>query len=153
MGIHLEDALNQRWLEETRGLPAVPTVSALVEDGPGIEEAREAEPRLRNPAEKFREEPAILVNIETLLELREVRLHVLRTPGIVVGKIRYLLPVPVVRTDDDHRMVRGAAADPRAARVENAARPVRVAQGGTGILMVVFLAVSILVMPYRELPA
>ena len=67
------------------------------------------------------EEAEILIHIEALLHPRKIGLHVFRAPRGIVGELRDLIPIMIIRADHDHRVMRGAAADARTPRVEDAA--------------------------------
>ena len=68
-----------------------------------------------NLARKPFERPMLAV-----LEALEVRAHVLGAPRRIAGQVGELVPVGVVRIDEDHRVVRRAAAERARARIPHA---------------------------------
>ncbi len=59
--------------------------------------------------------------VTAAFEQAEVALHVGRRPGTVAGGCGDVVPVGIVRADEDHRIVRRAAAQRAGARIEDAA--------------------------------
>ena len=86
------------------------------------------------------------------LETLEVRAHVLGAPARIAGQIRKLIPVGIVRVDQDHRVVRGAAPERAGPRIENATDRLPLGIRGA-VLEVLLLPVLILVVPDEEVPA
>ena len=85
------------------GQPAIPAV-------PG---------RIDEPAGQPEEQPPDRA-VTAILDALEIAAHVFGPPGGVAGQLGDGVPVRVVRGHEDHRVVRGAAAERRGARVEDA---------------------------------
>ncbi len=97
-----------------------------------------------------REEP-LQRPVSAALEALEVAMHALGRPGGIAGQRRDRIPVRLVRIDQDHRIVRGAAAERAGARVEDAidgAAVQRVAIFGVGSLGLVVVVVA-----HEKIPA
>ena len=86
-----------------------------------------------------------------VLEALEVRAHVLGAPRRIAGEIRELVPVRVVRVDEDHRVVRGAAAERAGARVQHAVDALAVVR--VAVLRVAPLLLVVVVVADEEVPA
>ena len=89
--------------------------------------------------------------VSALLEPLEVRPHVLRAPRGVAGQVGELIPVGVMRIDEDHRVVRGAAAKGAGARIPD--RVDRLAVVVLDELAIAALLFVVLVVPNEEVPA
>src|SRR5262249_9694410 len=68
------------------------------------------------PIEPFEEEPFIAATLDPA----KIALHPRRPPRCVAGHLPDVIPVGIVRPDDDHRVVAGASAKPARTRVEDA---------------------------------
>ena len=86
-----------------------------------------------------------------VLDSLEVGTHVIRAPGRIAGDVGDLIPVGVVRVDEDHRVVRRAPAERAGARVQDAVHLALVERGAE--LLVLLLARIVLVMPDEEIPS
>src|SRR6185436_7107954 len=85
------------------------------------------------------------------LETLEVRAHVLGAPARIAGQIRKLIPVGIVRVDQDHRVVRRAAPERARPRIEDTVHLLALERAP--ILQVLLLSRLILVVPDEEVPA
>src|SRR5688572_16158348 len=85
------------------------------------------------------------------LETLEVRTHVLGTPGCVAGQVRKLIPVGIVRVDQNQRVVRGAAPERARPRIEDTVHLLALERAP--VLQVLLLSRLILVVPDEEVPA
>src|ERR1051325_4802590 len=54
-----------------------------------------------------------------ILDLQKIVIHFPWRPGAISGRIRDCLPVTVVRSDDDHRVMRGTASQGASTRIKN----------------------------------
>ncbi len=69
-----------------------------------------------------RVQPLLHRSIAAILELAKLRVHGIGRPARIPGQRRDVLPVGLVRVDEDHCIVRGAAAERAGARVEHTLR-------------------------------
>src|SRR5919109_877761 len=80
-----------------------------------------------------------------LLDPLKVLTHPACAPRLIAGEVRDIVPVGVVRVNQDHGVMRGAAAERPGARVKYATPFGRV-------LVVSFLTLFVCVMPHKKIP-
>src|ERR1700730_13930185 len=80
-----------------------------------------------------------------ILHALEILPHIASIPGTVTGKLRNLVPIVIVRINQNHRVVRRAAAQSACPWIENSVAFCRE-------LRVIFLALIAVVMAYEEIP-
>src|SRR5437870_10097498 len=90
-------------------------------------------------------EPAIRWSISAVFHALEIAAHVLGPPRGITGQFCDRVPVIIMRIDQDHRIMRSAAAQAPGARIENSA-----ALGPK--LRVAFLLLLVGVMSDEEVP-
>ena len=89
--------------------------------------------------------------VPAVLDSLEVGAHVIRAPGRIAGDVGDLIPVGVMRVDEDHRVVRRAPAERAGARVQDTVHLALVERGAE--LLVLVLAGIVLVVPDEEIPS
>ena len=111
---------DEKWVDEIGRRPSLKPVSAFVEHGARIEQQHQPAVGLVKDPEQIAEEAVVGVEILIAFQLREVTAHRPRAPRWVASKVRDVVPVLVVRTNRDHRVMRRASANAGAARVKDA---------------------------------
>ena len=96
-------------------------MTALVQCVPGVEKQRKRTPDQIKNTEQAPQKFRVGRGIETAFEPRKVAPHVFGAPGIVASKIGDCIPIPVVRRDNDHRVMAGTPTDSGTSRIQNAA--------------------------------
>jgi hypothetical protein len=91
-------------------LPAVIAVSTRIEDCTWINPADKPSCNVINESQDSPEKALVYRAIQTFLDPGKVTLHRFRSPGIISCPFCYRVPIPVVRSDNDHRVMCGAAA-------------------------------------------
>src|SRR5262249_46387638 len=147
---------NDERIDEARRLPALQAVPVRIEMEARVDLGPNPLHAAQDAAEYAAEEALVDGIIEALLQLRKIALHVFGSPAVVAGEPGHLVPSRVVGTDDDHGMVRRAAAERGRARVEDPALPL--ASGlrrilGAGIFGIGLLAPIVVEVADGEVPA
>ena len=89
--------------------------------------------------------------IRTVLQLLEVRPHVFRPPAAVAGQVGQLVPVGVVRTEEDHRVVRGTTSECTGARIQHAIDVLSIPR--FPVVRIALLLGRVAVVAHEEVPA
>src|SRR2546423_13008542 len=108
---------NKKGIDQISRRPAFESVPAFIENCARIKEEDKPAIYAVKKSQEFFEKLVVRRQVLATLELGEVTAHVTRSPGVIAGKLRDVIPFLVVRRDCDHRVMPGASADTGATRI------------------------------------
>src|SRR4051812_15812466 len=94
---------NQKRIDQIRRCPAFEPVPAFVENCARIKEEDKPAIYAVKKSQEFFEKLVVRRQVLAALKLGEITAHVTRSPGVIAGKLRDVIPFLIVRRDCDHR--------------------------------------------------